>query len=121
MPVFRDTTTMLSWEAWWAAAGIAEPPPTHGPVFGDPGAGVRCGDLEQGVLLAVDMMSADAVSDGRLVRPFDIPAQCGVQYWLATAQAKRESRKLRLFRQWLLEEVPDLREGYVRQQQRREK
>ena len=64
------------------------------------------------------MMSADAVSDGRLVRPFNIPAQSGVQYFLATAETKRESRKLRLFREWLVKEAPDSVEGYVAQQRR---
>ena len=112
VPVFRDTTTMLSWDAWWAAAGVSEPPPLHGPTFTNPAL------AEQGVLMAVDMMSADAVSDGRLVRPFDVPARSGVQYWLATAEAKRESRKLRVFREWLIEEAPDSQGGYVEQQRR---
>jgi DNA-binding transcriptional LysR family regulator len=118
VPVFRDTTTMLSWEAWWEAAGVAVPPATHGPTFSDPGLAFDAAISGQGVLMAVDMMSADAVSDGRLVRPFNIPAQSGVQYFLATAETKRESRKLRLFREWLVKEAPDSVEGYVAQQRR---
>jgi DNA-binding transcriptional LysR family regulator len=118
VPVFRDTTTMLSWEAWWAAAGVATPPQTHGPTFSDPALAFDAAISEQGVLMAVDMMSADAVSDGRLVRPFEIPAESGVQYWLATAEAKHESKKMRAFREWLLKEVPDSVGGYVAQQHR---
>lgn len=118
VPVFRDTTTMLSWDAWWAAAGVEHPPETHGPTFSDPALAFDAAISEQGVLMAVDMMSADAVSDGRLVRPFEIAAQSGVQYWLATAEAKRESKKMRAFREWLLKEVPDSLGGYVAQQQR---
>ena len=67
---------------------------------------------------AADRMSADAVSDGRLVRPFDIYAESGVQYWLVTAEGRRETRKLRAFREWLMAEVPDSVLGYVDQQKR---
>lgn len=118
VPVFRDTTTMLSWDAWWAAAGVADPPATHGPTFTNPGLAFDAAISGQGVLMAVDMMSADAVSDGRLVRPFELPARSGVQYWLATAEAKREARKMRLFREWVVKEAPDSVGGYVEQQRR---
>jgi DNA-binding transcriptional LysR family regulator len=115
--VIRDLTTMLSWHAWWQAAGIA-PPVTHGPTFGDPALAFDAAISGQGVLMAVDLMSADAISDGRLVRPFQLPVESGVSYWLATAAGKRESRKMRAFRDWLAKEVPESAVGYVNQSQR---
>jgi DNA-binding transcriptional LysR family regulator len=118
VPVIRDTTTMLSWDAWWKAAGVTQPPETHGPTFSDPSLAFDYAMSDQGVLMAVDMMSADAVSDGRLVRPFDIYAESGVQYWLVTAEGRRETKKLRAFREWLATEVPDSALGYVDQQKR---
>jgi DNA-binding transcriptional LysR family regulator len=120
VPVIRDLTTMLSWDAWWTAAGVTSPPETHGPTFGDPALAFDAAISEQGVLMAVDMMSADAVSDGRLVHPFDISVDTGVQYWLVTAAGRRESKNVRLFRDWLAHEVPDSALGYVQQMQRRE-
>jgi DNA-binding transcriptional LysR family regulator len=119
IPVIRDSTTMLSWDAWWAAASVKSPPATHGPTFSDPALAFDAAISEQGVLMAVDMMSADAVSDGRLVRPFDLPVETDVQYWLAVQDGKRESRKMRLFREWLREEVPDSMQGYVEQVRRK--
>ena len=65
--------------------------------------------------MAVDMMSADAVSDGRLVRPFAMPVSGPNGYWLAIAKGRREPRKTRLFREWLLAEVPASALGYVHQ------
>lgn len=118
VPVIHDLATMLSWDAWWQAAGVADPPDVQGPTYGDPALAFDAAISEQGVLLTVDMMSADAVSDGRLVRPFEVTAETGVQYWLATAEARRETRKLRLFREWLASEVPDSALGYVHQLQR---
>jgi DNA-binding transcriptional LysR family regulator len=118
VPVIRDTSTMLSWEAWFAAAGTA-PPAVTGPTYSDPALAFDAAISEQGVLLAVDMMSADAVSDGRLVRPFALTATSGVCYWFVTARGRREPRKTRLFREWLRREAPDSLQGYVAQLQRR--
>jgi DNA-binding transcriptional LysR family regulator len=118
VPVIRDLTTMLSWDAWWQKVGLDPPRELHGPTFSDPALAFDAAISEQGVLMAVDMMSADAVSDGRLVRPFDAPAETGVQYWLVVAEGRRETAKLRKFREWLQTEVPDSALGYVGQMQR---
>lgn len=114
LPVIHDTTTMLSWDAWFGAAGIA-PPVLNGPTFSDPALAFDAAISEQGVLLAVDLMSADAVSDGRLVRPFDVVAESGVAYWLVVPEGRREPKKTRIFREWLRTEVPDSLDGYVPQ------
>jgi DNA-binding transcriptional LysR family regulator len=113
-PVIRDTSTMLSWDAWFAAAGL-EPPALHGPTYDDPALAFDAAISGQGVLLAVDRMAADAVSDGRLVRPFAVSAESDVAYWLVVAEGRREPRKTRLFREWLRLEVPDSEQGYVAQ------
>ncbi len=117
VPVIRDTSTMLSWEAWFAAAGVPMPA-MSGPTYDDPALAFDAAISEQGVLLAVDMMSADAVSDGRLVRPFATTARSGVGYWFVTAKGRREPQKIRRFRQWLRAEVPDSARGYVHQLRR---
>ncbi|HEY9010330.1 MAG TPA: LysR substrate-binding domain-containing protein [Devosia sp.] len=116
LPIIRDTTTMLSWDAWWQAAGFVETPETHGPTFDDPALAFDAAISEQGVLLAVDQMSADAVSDGRLVRPFDIAVDGGrLGYWFVAGKGRREPRKTKLFRAWLRTEMPDSVSGYVEQ------
>lgn len=119
VPVIRDLTTMLSWDAWWHAAGYPAPPATQGPTFGDPALAFDAAISDQGVLMAVDMMSADAVSDGRLVRPFALPVETGVKYWLAVAEGKRETRKMGALRAFLAEEIPGSAQGDVSRMQRR--
>jgi DNA-binding transcriptional LysR family regulator len=120
LPIIRDTTTMLSWDAWWRAAGMAETPQTHGPTYDDPALAFDAAISEQGVLMAVDQMSADAVSDGRLVRPFDIAVEePRLGYWFVTSKRKREPRRVKLFRDWLLGEMADSAGGYVEQMARR--
>ena len=122
LPIIRDTTTMLSWDEWWRAAGLAETPQTHGPTFYDPALAFDAAISGQGVLMAVDQMSADAVSDGRLVRPFNIVVEePRLGYWFVTSKRKREPKRVKLFRDWLMAEVADSAGGYVEQLARRGK
>ncbi|MEO5805569.1 LysR substrate-binding domain-containing protein [Devosia sp.] len=117
VPVIRDQTSMLSWETWRSAAGVDPALKFSGPTLSDASLAFDAAISGQGVLLAADMMSADAVSDGRLARPFDIVAEGTQAYWLATATGRREPRKVRLFREWLAREVPASVNGYVYQSQ----
>ena len=115
VPVIQDETTMLSWDAWRAEVGLDKAIRLSGPVYSDASLAFDAAISEQGVLMAADMMSADAVSDGRLVRPFAHSVDGPQGYWLVTAKGRRESRKLRAFREWLRREVPASVRGYVYQ------
>lgn len=117
VPLIRDTASMLPWEPWFAAAGI-DPIPLSGPRYDDPTLAFDAAISEQGVLMAVEMMAADAVSDGRLVRVFDIHVDSDVGYWLILVEGRRVPKKVKLFRDWLHDEVPDSVGGYVDQVRR---
>ncbi len=119
VPLIRDTASMLPWEPWFAAVGTA-PIELAGPRYDDPALAYDAAISEQGVLMAVDMMSADAVSDGRLVRPFGVSVMSDLGYWLIVVEGRRQPKKVRLFREWLRAEVPDSADGYVAQVKRRE-
>ncbi|WDR07116.1 LysR substrate-binding domain-containing protein [Devosia rhodophyticola] len=115
VPVIHDQTSMLSWPLWKKAAGLGEDATFSGPVISDASLAFDAAIAGQGVLLAADMMSADAVSDGRLIRPFAISTQGPTGYWLATAKGRREPEKLKLFRRWLEDEVAASTSGYMGQ------
>lgn len=115
VPVVGDQTSMLDWPMWLRAAGLDQNLKLHGPTYSDPSLAFDAAISEQGVLLAADMMSADAVSDGRLVRPFEQSVSGTNGYWLAVAKGRREPRKTQLFREWLAAEVPASARGYVYQ------
>lgn len=115
VPVIEDRTSLLEWSLWLKAAGLEADARLSGPVYSDASLAYDAAISEQGVLMAADMMSADAVSDGRLVRPFDLPVRARRGYFLATAKGRREPRKLQLFRDWLTQEVPASARGYVHQ------
>ena len=95
---------MLSWPAWFEAAGVPMPK-LSGPRYSDPSLAFDAAIAGQGVLLAVDKMSEDAVRDGRLVRPFDVTAETAFDYWFITSALRRVPRKVAMFRDWVWEEL----------------
>ncbi len=115
VPVIQDQTTMLSWDAWRDSVGLDKAIALTGPVYSDASLAFDAAIAEQGVLMAADMMSADAVCDGRLVRPFNHAVEGPQGYWLVTGKGRRDSRKMRAFRAWLEQEVPASVNGYLGQ------
>ena len=115
VPVIADQTSMLDWPVWLKKAGLDPAMPLNGPVYSDASLAFDAAISGQGILLAADMMTADAVSDGRLIRPFDLPVTGKRGYFLATAKGRREPKKLGFFRDWLAAEVPASVLGYVHQ------
>jgi DNA-binding transcriptional LysR family regulator len=57
------------------------------------------------VALAWQLLVADALADGRLVAPFGVKAASGLGYYLVTAAAGHDSRKVAAFRRWLRDEI----------------
>ncbi len=104
VPVIHDEGTMVDWRAWFDAAG-APMPDLAGPRFSDPILALEAVMAGQGVMLAWDMVVADALTLGRLVRPFEIEVESCLAYWFVTTAASTRSRKVRLFRDWLKREI----------------
>jgi LysR family transcriptional regulator, glycine cleavage system transcriptional activator len=105
-PVIADESTMISWSAWLRKAGAGEVElRTAGPSFTDPILGIDAAIAGQGIALAWQLLVADALADGRLVAPFGIKSASGLGYYLVTAAAGRESRKVAAFRRWVRDEI----------------
>ena len=104
VPVIEDTATMLSWPHWFDATGTPMPE-LSGPRYSDPSLAFDAAIAGQGVLLAVDRMSQDAVDEGRLVRPFDVSVETTFDYWFITSEARRVARKVMVFRDWVMREM----------------
>jgi LysR family glycine cleavage system transcriptional activator len=100
-----DERAMINWESWFETAGV--PPVTFlkGARFTDPMLCLESAIAGHGVMLGWQLLTADALADGRLVAPFGIRAQSGLGYWLVTSSAKAESRKVRDFKAWIREEI----------------
>ena len=104
VPVIDDAATMLSWSRWFETAGTAMPQ-LNGPRYSDPSLAFDAAIAGQGVLLAVDRMSDDAVQAGQLVRPFETIAETPFDYWFITSTARRVPRKVQMFRDWIFADM----------------
>jgi DNA-binding transcriptional LysR family regulator len=101
--VLNDVNTMFAWERWFESAGVAPVTPLPGATFNDPMLCMEATIAGQGVMLAWQLLVADALADGRLVAPFGSRAASDLGYYLVTSG--RDSRKVTAFKRWIREEV----------------
>ena len=95
------------WNIWFRAAGVATPI-----TFTRPGIDVETQQMAasvavagHGIALITPRFEADCFASGRLVKLFDIMANVGDGYYLAYPKEHRASRKIKLFRDWVLAEA----------------
>lgn len=95
------------WDIWFRAAGVRTPI-----TFTRPGIDVETQQMAASVALAghgiaviTPRFEAQSFAAGRLIPLFDITATSGDGYYLAYPREQRASRKIRLFRDWVLKEA----------------
>jgi LysR family glycine cleavage system transcriptional activator len=95
-----------SWRMWLLAAGLDDIDPTRGPRYTMETMAVEAARDGQGVALVGDMLVADDLAAGRLVRPFDpdLSTPLTFSYYLLSAKDGARQPKTAAFRDWLLEE-----------------
>lgn len=103
--VLTDSASMISWDRWFEGAGVAPVASLPGATFTDPILCLEAAIAGQGVMLAWQLLAADALADGRLVAPFGVKAASGLGYYLITRASDETSRKVTAFRKWMKEEI----------------
>ncbi len=96
-----------SWRMWLLAAGLSDIDSTRGPRFSMEAMAVQAALDGNGVALVGDVLVADDIAAGRLVRPFDpkLSTPLTFSYYLVTAADMVEQPKITAFRRWLLDDV----------------
>lgn len=97
------------WLHWFRAAGIEDPGLNAGPRT-EMGAQVLEATRAmagQGVAILTPFFYREAVQQGALVQPFDLVCDIGETWQLIYAETRRNARPIRLFRNWLLPQMPD--------------
>lgn len=105
VPIIRDEHAMFSWDVWLKPNGLDASILGEGPLYSD---GALCLDAAaagQGVFLGWETLAADSIRMGRLVAPFPDRYETGDSYWFVTGRGVRPNRNVRLFRDWLREEL----------------
>ena len=100
------------WPSWFAAAGLRF----------DPGRVVVGARLDteiydamaamtdQGAAILTRNLYSDFLAKGQLVQPFDITASDGDGYWLVYLESRRNTPRIKAFRDWLLDQTAGIRE-----------
>ena len=94
------------WDDWFAAAGLRTNVRTVA-VFNDAGLMLQAAEQNLGLALSRELLAADALCEGRLVRlsPISIMHADALPYHLVYPPGLRDWAPLAAFRRWLYEEV----------------
>lgn len=93
------------WRGWLQAAGIDDVDWRRGPGFSDSSMVIEAAAAGQGVALGHRWLAAADLESGRIVMPFGPTVPSKFAYYLVSPEALAERRRVRLFREWLLEEA----------------
>jgi LysR family glycine cleavage system transcriptional activator len=104
---FRLLGSPERWRRWFAAAGLSDPGHgDHAPVkLGVQQFEVTAAIAGNGVAMVTPDFFRRELADGLLVQPFDLVIADGHDYWLTYPALRRGSAKIRLFRDWVLQEA----------------
>lgn len=96
------------WGIWFAAAGLKDADVSHWPSsrMGSQALEANRAIAGQGVAILTPYFCQMALKTGQLVQPFHLLAAVDEEAWfLSYSEARRNSRKIRLFRDWVLLEL----------------
>ena len=98
--------TVEHWQDWLRAAGVASAPWTErGPMFEEASLALQAAAAGQGVALGNDPLAMADLSEGRLVRLFDLETPDDEAYWLVYPERSARKAKVQAFRNWIREEA----------------
>lgn len=106
---YIDDNTHVDWEMWFATVGVDGIDASHGLHFSQYNLLIEAAIRGQGVALVGDAVISEELESGRLVKLFeetDIPLM--FSYYLAYSSNKANLPRVKIFRQWLLNEVKRL-------------
>lgn len=105
LPAVIDSHAMFQWDVWLRAAGLEGAKVNERHVFNEASLCLDAVMAGQGVMLAWQTLTADAIAEGRLVAASTIRAKTGYGHYFITAKGVRESRKVQIFKAWLRREL----------------
>lgn len=98
------------WTQWFTEAGITTKRPIKpSTLMGAQTYEAIAATAGQGVAILTPALYQRNVAEGRLYQPFTQKSYDGMGYWLAYPYARRNNKKIRSFRDWILAETASFR------------
>lgn len=103
----RQGVTWPNWSMWMHAAGVDDFDDSRTLVFGSSTDAIQAALDGNAVALADFAMVANDLSQGRLVRPFELGIKVAPEfaYFLVYPEAVKDDERVVAFREWLMEEA----------------
>jgi len=99
------------WRLWLKTAGVSGIDPSRGPGFSHTNLVVEATVAGQGVALGRSLMADDDIAAGRLIQPFGPKMTSTYVYTVVCLPENADLPKVRLFRDWIMEEAASGRGG----------
>jgi len=96
-----------NWDFWARECDMVLPKPAEERQFGQSNMVIQAAVQGFGIALGREPLVIDALTEGRLVRPFAEIARSPLSYWLVHRRSAKESRKIDEFLCWIRAEVQD--------------
>jgi LysR family glycine cleavage system transcriptional activator len=102
-----EVDAVPNWRMWLLAAGLDDIDPNRGPRFSMITMVLQAAIEGHGVALAEDVIAANDVEAGRLVRPFELSLSdpMNFAYYIVSPEATADHPKIAAFRDWVLAEA----------------
>lgn len=98
----------IGWRAWFAAAGLGEPP-AGGLRFSQADHAIDAALSGSGVVLGRMTIAARDLGEGRLVMPFDLSLSTDAQYRVVCPEGAETRPNIRAFLDWIEAEATELK------------
>ena len=95
------------WARWLSLSKVENADPSTGIIFSDMNLVFSAAIAGQGIAMGDELTGQKALSEGRLVRPFDIAIRASRSYYLVVDLAKSDHPVLPAFRDWLRSSLAD--------------
>lgn len=102
-----------NWRRWLCHVGLNDIDPYQGPGYSDSSNTLQAAIAGQGVAMGRGALIADALTEGHLVCPFPQAIRSNFAYYLVYPEALADLARIRIFRDWLIEEARACRCAHV--------
>lgn len=103
--LLQHSTRAEAWARYFAACGLTPPDLSQSPAFEHFFMVIEATAAGMGVALLPQFLVADELASGRLVRPYERTLRNEQAYYIVHAPGAGRTRKIRLVKEWLLEEA----------------
>jgi LysR family transcriptional regulator, glycine cleavage system transcriptional activator len=107
--LLHTSTRPHAWADWLHAVGAADLDPGEGPAYGHFFMTLQAAMQGKGIACVPGILVADDIAAGRLAAPFPQRVESAGAYHLLYRKHEADSRKIRVFRDWLLSEAKPYR------------